>query len=183
MDKREIREKIKKLRAVMDPEQIKAFSGVIADKLLSLERVIKAGRIMAFYSYNNEPQMLGFINKCIDMGKSISLPCVIGKGEMIAADYSRDCVLKENVYGIPEPAAPEGYACKPGVIIVPGIAFGLDLGRIGQGGGYYDRFLKGTKAYKIGVCFDFQIVEKIDAGSHDIPMDLVVTEKRIIGEI
>lgn len=167
----------------MDPGQAEAFSGVIKQRLLSLERVKRADRIMAFYSYKNEPQMLGFINECIESGKRISLPCVIGEGKMTAVDYGLDTAMKNNVYGIPEPVVNNNTEReKPDIVIVPGVAFDLDLNRIGSGGGYYDRFLKGTSAYKIGVCFDYQVVEKIDAGSHDVPMDIVVTEERIIGE-
>jgi 5-formyltetrahydrofolate cyclo-ligase len=183
MKKKEIRNEIKALRAVMDPEHVKDFSGVIKTKLLSLQRVVRASSVMAFYSYEKEPKMLEFIHECIDMGKRIALPCVTGEGKMIAVNYSRDTVLKKNVYGIPEPVISENIVRKPDVVIVPGIAFDLKLNRIGFGGGYYDRFLEGTGAYKIGLCFDYQIIETIEPESHDVPMDLIVTEKRIIGEI
>lgn len=182
MDKREIRKKIKALRAVMDTKHVKAFSGVIKDKLLSLERVMMADCIMAFYSCNNEPEMLEFMHECIGMGKRIALPCITGKGKMTAVKYDTGSKLKNNFCGIPEPAVygntePE----RPDVVIVPGIAFDYALNRIGAGGGYYDRFLKTTNAYKIGVCFDYQIVEKIEAENHDVPMDIIVTEERMIG--
>lgn len=184
MEKQYIRQTIKSLRAVMDHQQIIAFSEAIKTKLLSLESVRNADCIMAFYSHKNEPLMMEFIRECIDMGKSIALPCVTGEGEMIAAKYCRDSEMKNNVYGIPEPAFAGEISCeRPDVIIVPGIAFDINLNRIGFGGGYYDRYLAATDAYKIGVCFDFQIVGKIDTDSHDVPMDIIVTEKRVIGEI
>jgi 5-formyltetrahydrofolate cyclo-ligase len=183
MNKSEIREKIKALRAAMDPENVKNFSEDIKERLLSLGRVMKADCIMAFYSYKNEPLMLEFIDECIGMGKRIVLPRVTGEGAMTAAAYSRDSELKKNIYGIPEPVVAGDTAFKPDIIIAPGIAFDLYMNRLGFGGGYYDRFLEKTDAYKIGVCFDYQIIEKIDAGSHDVPMDIIVTEKRIIGEV
>ncbi len=166
----------------MDKKQAEAFSEAINKKLLSLEKVMKADCIMAFYSYKNEPYMIGFMHECMGMGKQIALPRIIGEGKMAAAVYSRDSELKNNAYGIPEPY-PGNIICKPDVVIVPGLAFDLNRNRIGFGKGYYDRFLKGSEAYKIGVCFDYQIVEKIDAGSHDVPVDIVVTEERIIGEL
>jgi 5-formyltetrahydrofolate cyclo-ligase len=183
MKKNEIRQKIKAIRAVMDPEHVKTFSGVIKKKLLSLESVAGAGCIMAFYSYKNEPQMIEFMHECIDMGKRIALPRVTGEGKMIAVEYSPDTEMINNVYGIPEPIIRSNSKHeRPDIVIVPGIAFDLGLNRIGFGGGYYDRFLEGTGAYKIGVCFDYQIIENLESDSHDVPMDIIVTEKRIIGE-
>ena len=61
--------------------------------------------------------------------------------------------------------------------IVPGLAFSLqNMGRIGYGGGYYDRFLaEHPEIYKIGVCYDYQIIANLPQNTWDIPMDCVVT--------
>lgn len=166
----------------MDPWDVTAFSDNIKAKLLSLESVARAGCIMAFYSYRNEPQMLEFMRECIIRGKRIALPCVTGEGKMVAVGYNPDTEMRNNVYGIPEPIIDNKTKLEqPDIVIVPGIAFDVRLNRIGFGGGYYDRFLEGTDAYKIGACFDYQIIEDIDAENHDVPMDIIVTEKRIIG--
>jgi 5-formyltetrahydrofolate cyclo-ligase len=60
------------------------------------------------------------------------------------------------------------------------VAFGADLNRIGYGVGYFDRFLKETNAFKVGICFDMQVVPSIAAEPHDVRMNLIVTEKRVI---
>jgi 5-formyltetrahydrofolate cyclo-ligase len=167
---------------MMDLCDIKAFSKLINDKLISLDRVKDASCIMAYYSYKNEPDLTEFIHTCLDMGKLIALPYIAGEGELIAVRYEYDCVMKSNIYGIPEPVLMnESEEEDPDVIIVPGIAFDNKLNRVGFGGGYYDRYLKDTDAYKIGVCFDYQIVDSIDSVPHDVPMDMIVTEKRILG--
>lgn len=63
------------------------------------------------------------------------------------------------------------------VIIVPMLGFDTRLHRVGYGGGYYDRFLAGQpKAKKIGVCYEIGKVEQIPAESHDIPLDMIITE-------
>jgi len=68
------------------------------------------------------------------------------------------------------------------LIIVPGVAFDLNLNRIGYGKGYYDRFLSkvSKNVPKIALAYDFQVLESISEGENDIKMDMIITEKRII---
>lgn len=70
------------------------------------------------------------------------------------------------------------------IVIVPAVVFDLEKNRIGFGGGYYDTFLKkvrrgNKKAIFIGVCYDFQIVDKIPREEHDIIVDFVVNENQV----
>lgn len=66
------------------------------------------------------------------------------------------------------------------LIIVPLVVFDSDLNRLGFGGGWYDRFLaKQPGALKVGLGYDSQYIEAIDARDHDIPLDMVVTESRV----
>ena len=60
------------------------------------------------------------------------------------------------------------------LIIVPGIAFDKNMNRLGRGKAYYDKLLKDTNAFKAGVCFDFQIIQRVPAESHDVKMDDVI---------
>ena len=71
------------------------------------------------------------------------------------------------------------------VVIVPALAFDSKKNRIGFGGGYYDTFLekvrqKNNKALFIGVCYDFQIIDNIPTEKHDVTLDFVVSENKII---
>lgn len=66
------------------------------------------------------------------------------------------------------------------VAIVPGTLFDMHMTRKGRGGGYYDRFLAITRAIKIGLCFYDSIRDTIERKPHDIPMDMIITEKGII---
>lgn len=182
MEKQELRKRILKARTAMDQNDLCALSALINEKLLSLESIKNAACIMAFYSYKNEPDLKEFMYACMDMGKIVALPYIAGKGEMIAVRYERDSVMKSNVYGIPEPVLMnESEDEEPDVVIVPGIAFDGEFHRIGFGEGYYDRYLASVNAYKIGVCFDYQVVDRIACAPHDVPMDMIVTEKRVIG--
>ena len=71
------------------------------------------------------------------------------------------------------------------VVIVPALAFDSKKNRIGFGGGYYDTFLekvrkKNNKVLFIGVCYDFQIIDSVHTEKHDVTLDFVVSESKII---
>ena len=66
------------------------------------------------------------------------------------------------------------------LIIVPAVALDSNGNRVGRGKGYYDRLLIDSNSIKIGVCYDFQLFDCIDAESHDVPLDIVITPSEII---
>lgn len=68
------------------------------------------------------------------------------------------------------------------LVLVPGVAFGRDGARCGRGGGFYDRFLAALAptVCKIGIGFDFQLVEDVPMEPHDHPMDLIVTDAGVV---
>ena len=75
---------------------------------------------------------------------------------------------------------PDNIGEKIEVVIVPGLAFDLEGYRLGRGGGFYDKFLPLLNCLKIGVAFDFQVVEKLPREDHDAKLDFLVTEKHSI---
>ncbi|EGW21197.1 5-formyltetrahydrofolate cyclo-ligase [Methylobacter tundripaludum] len=96
--------------------------------------------------------------------------------------------LVSGMWGILEPpkqrwgelgkeVAPEQLDC----VMVPGVAFDRNGGRLGNGAGYYDRLLKSVRADAelIGVCFESQLVEQVAMDAHDVAMDIVMTEKTL----
>lgn len=123
------------------------------------------------------------------VGKRIALPRVEqDSGDLLAFeifDLSRD--LSPGYRGIPEPQEKGGQPVKVeelGFIIVPGLVFDHRGYRLGYGKGYYDRFLSrlsGRKIPSAGLAFDFQVVEELPVSPRDFPLDLIITEKRIIG--
>lgn len=72
------------------------------------------------------------------------------------------------------------------IMLVPGLAFDLDGGRLGYGGGYYDRFIRGLdrmsehKAHRVSVAFQFQIVDQVPMETHDIRVDTLITENGMV---
>ena len=159
----------------------------IFKKLSNISEFIHSKNIMFYVATKSEVQTKNMIEKSLAMGKNIFIPimddlsCNLKPSLLI--DFDKE--LKKNSQGILEPKqefqriySPE----KMDLIILPGIAFDLKGNRIGRGKGYYDRFLKGVKPFtiKIALAFEIQIVKKIPLDLNDIPVDKVITEKRII---
>lgn len=111
------------------------------------------------------------------------LPRSLNKnGEMEVYEANLD-EMEFDCFEIPSPAAkniilPQDIDC----IFVPGLAFDTLGNRLGQGGGYYDRFLKSCiNAVKVGVCFSVQISQKVlIIDEHDEKMDFIISEKGVI---
>ena len=113
-------------------------------------------------------------------GRTLCYPRIRGR-ELDFCSVSGPWTLEKSVYGLREPSA-EAVRIKPGgldLVIVPGMAFTRCGGRLGRGGGFYDRFLGGEGgrgAVRLGVCFEWQLLDWIPEEPHDSRMDLVVSE-------
>jgi 5-formyltetrahydrofolate cyclo-ligase len=87
--------------------------------------------------------------------------------------------------GIPEPQVLNDHALvidEVDLIVIPGVAFDYACNRLGYGGGYYDMLLaqRKKKAPIIALAYEEQIVDKIPSESHDIKVDMIITDKKII---
>ena len=181
--KEQLRLEILEKRAKLTPLDVDVRSMVIAMLALNTDEFKNAKTIFTYASYNNEASTNYFIWKARLLGKKICAPKVKG-AEMFPARILGQRSLRPNIFGIPEPGflsfkvAPE----KVDLIIVPGSVFDMTGHRIGSGKGYYDRYLAANKhnAKTMGFAFDFQVIDKIPAEPHDIKVDKIITEKRII---
>jgi 5-formyltetrahydrofolate cyclo-ligase len=181
--KDELRREMLGMRGAMSEQSVQHGSEEITEKLLRLPCIQHAQRIMAYCAVKNEPDMWVFVYALLDMGKRVALPYVAAEG-IIAAEFHRDTKMQHGAYGIPQPVLTPGYTpIEPEVVIVPGVVFDLQRCRIGFGAGYYDRFLCKSCAVKIGVCYENQLVDSIEAEPHDVCMDFVVTEERVLGAV
>ena len=90
--------------------------------------------------------------------------------------------LEPGYMGIMEPVSDEHEVPDGGLMIMPGIAFDNERNRIGYGGGFYDRYLSEhmNDYYKTAICFDYQVVESIQADEFDIKPDKIITDRRVI---
>ncbi len=137
-----------------------------------------AQTILLYWSMEDEVQTHDFVNRWYQQ-KTLLLPCVDGDDLRLRQYTGPECLKEGEQFGIGEPTGPE-YTDLNSVqmIIVPGVAFDRHNNRMGRGRGFYDRLLKSTpNAYKVGVAFNFQMVELVPTEEFDVPMNAVITEK------
>jgi len=139
----------------------------------------KAEHIAFYYGIAPEVETRHFLQKVLKH-KKIYLPRIAPKKSLILChvrSLSRD--LKKGAYNIREPrvSCEERPAYRMDLIVVPGVAFDRKGGRLGRGGGYYDRLLKkARKVIKVGLCFREQIVKKVPMRTHDVRVDKIITD-------
>jgi 5-formyltetrahydrofolate cyclo-ligase len=128
-----------------------------------------------------EPDLMALLGVT---GKTFCFPRVMEERMEFHRCNSAD-LLKEGRFGLLEP---DTERCLPvrakeiDLLLIPGLAFTRSGGRLGRGGGFYDRFL-GTEqsgAVKIGVCFHPQLIESVPLEGHDHEVDFVVTEQEVV---
>ncbi|MEN6325965.1 MAG: 5-formyltetrahydrofolate cyclo-ligase [Syntrophomonas sp.] len=170
-------------RRQLTNQQVKQYSASIIAKLEELEPVRNARSIMAFFPINNEVNLLPFIDRGLEAGKTILLPRVEAEGELLAVELKDWEATRSGQFGIREPVGPGYEPEKIDVVLVPALVFDGHGYRLGYGKGYYDRFLRSLnpKAFKCGVAYEFQVIEDVLPHRQDIPVHWIVTEKSELG--
>jgi len=136
----------------------------------------QANKIMFYASFDNEVYTHDLIKELIFQEKKIFLPYIYF-GEMFFSYVNSFDELRKGRYGILEPKIIRGCsAFGLNMAIVPGIAFDKNNNRIGYGFGYYDKLFKKIKCPKVALAYDFQIIEKIETDSYDIPLDKIISD-------
>lgn len=184
MPKRTLRSQMLTQRRSLSCVSWSASSLLAQTGLLSLDEYGRAECIALYSPSKNEVDTSLLLAEALKAGKMVLYPAVCGN-RMTFHRIKQPDELREGAFGILEPCS-EGVACKIAeidLIVVPGVVFDLSGHRIGYGKGYYDRFLQnsGCTANLVGLCHDFQLTEEpIPADIHDIPMGIIVSDKRII---
>ena len=180
-EKEKIRRRILKLRDGLSSEEREEKSKQIKKKLFALFEFRAAKTVFFYAAKGNEVETKGMIKESLSLGKNVGLPIVKRKEIFFSQTFNYGKLLP-STFGILEPE--EKYPIsldEVNLIIVPGIAFDEMGNRIGFGRGFYDRFLKKIPdVFKIGLAFEIQIVEAIAKDLDDIPVNRIITEKRII---
>ena len=211
---RQRREALERRRR-LTPQERKRAGGQILSALCGLSAYREAGRLLVYASFGDEVPTRELIGRALLEGKEVYCPRVEGKGIMSFYRIRKPEELTPGFRSIPEPPAEEARRYRPAVqgafrgvlpdrcgrspdlIVMPGTAFARSLGRLGYGGGFYDRFLqtltekKGTETEagapaeirRIAVCFSCQLLERLCQEETDIRPELIVTEEEIIGPL
>ncbi|MBO7441448.1 MAG: DNA primase [Paludibacteraceae bacterium] len=173
--KAELRKLVKTRIKNMTEEEKKKESEDVMMKLENTQQFKSAKTILLFHSLPDEVCTHELIEKYASK-KKILLPVIDGEKWHIR-EYKGD--LKTGEYNIQEPTGVNYYDYGSiDLVVVPGVCFDKDKGRVGRGKGYYDRILNEIKAFKIGICFDCQLLSKVPADEWDVKMDQVMTAKQ-----
>lgn len=173
MDKKTLRAQIKALKKQHAKEQLLEQSEKILAKLEQHPDFLKADKVMLYNALPDEVQTLAFLEKW-HLQKEIILPTVVGD-DIIPVAYEANTEFAVGDFNILEPQN-KPYTGDFDLIVVPGVAFDRYGNRLGRGRGYYDRFLcQHLNVKRIGICFDFQLVDEIPTEPFDIRMDEVIS--------
>lgn len=159
-------------------EHSAAESSALLAALQSESHFANARTLLLYSALPDEVQINPLFDGLIAQGKTILLPRVVSDTDMELRLYTGADSLQPGAFGIMEPTGPlyTDYAAID-VAVIPGMAFDADGHRLGRGKGYYDRFLPLIpRAYKIGLCFPWQLVDDVPADAHDIMMDGVISQ-------
>lgn len=158
-EKGELREKMRaRLRALSSAERARRSQEICA-RVLARPEWVAARSVLLFRSLASEPDVSALATAAHAAGKEVRELPVTPDAELL---------------GVLESSAPD-------VVIVPGLAFTRAGDRLGRGGGFFDWLLAGSgrRAYKLGVCFAFQMLAELPLEPHDVPVDTVIADETL----
>lgn len=185
MDKTISRKKYRLLRDKLSSRQILKKSDEIAACFIEVfyPLIKKPKTVMIYISTQSEVSTSEIIQYLLQKRINVYVPC-IDKGIIIPVLYTKSCSLVKGAFNIEEPKKKTKLprTTNLDLIIAPGIAFDNKGNRIGFGKGFFDKFLAtlDTTSIKLALAFETQLVKKISSAKHDIKMDYIITEKRLI---
>lgn len=192
VDKQNFRSRQAKRRDELPTERRAVWSVAACRHMASFLDHRAVESLMAYIPFRSELDLSALIEWGWARDKDIIIPrCVVADRSMTLHRLRSWDQLASGAYGIKEPNPDLSPALAlnaiPKVIIVPGLAFDLKGGRLGYGGGYYDRFAAACKSDHahdqpmiwIGAAFEEQLVDEVPLEVHDVRMDGIVTEKGV----
>lgn len=179
MNKADIRRAIRARKTLLDETDRALGATAVFDALERSVAFTLAERVLMYHSLPDELSTHRFLDKWGNR-KRFFLPRVNGVNlEILPYDRS---TLRYGSFHIEEPQGSDTVTIDDiDLVVVPAVAYDRRGNRVGRGKGYYDRLLRGCKATKVGVAYDFQLIEDgIDADPHDVAMDIVITQSNYI---
>ena len=175
MDKKELRRQIRERKRAMTEAEIVEKSQALGELFANSALYREAKTIYGYLPYNQEVRTIPMLQKALADGKQVAVPKVYGDDMkfILLTDLER---VDKGYAGIPEPIDDEPVADDPtALVLMPGLAFDPEGHRIGYGGGFYDRFLAAEPNHPtLALCYDFQMLPKLETEEFDIPVDTVL---------
>ena len=179
-EKKQLRKQLSKARATLDIEYKSKYDEWVCAKIWEIveERHLKT--VHCYLPIGTEINITSLIEKLLEAGITVVSPKTLPYRELQNLVLSSMDDVKKGVFGTTYPAHSEEFIGEYDLIIVPGLAFDSSNYRLGYGGGYYDTFLtKNPKAYKLGVFYPFQEINKVPLEMHDVRLDNILVNNTL----
>ena len=176
MELENLRKNIKNKRLNLTKNEVENYSNLIANNLFSLDFMAKKSNFFIYNSIKNEVDTTPIISILKGQKKVISYPIIDGENLIPATPKNDDFEVGEfNVL------VPKNYEIMTDVevAIIPLLLCDKSKNRVGYGKGFYDRFLTGKNIIKIGLAYDFQVVENLIPNDWDVPLDYIITPSKV----
>lgn len=175
MDKQQIRAMIRSKKRAVTPEQIQKASRALTALFLHTPQYRNARSIYGYLPFNQEVDTRALLSQALKDGKRVALPKTYGD-EMRFVWVTDLHAVQKAPLGCPEPVADSPVADDPdALVLLPGLAFDLQGGRMGYGGGFYDRFLAGESHPTVALCYGFQLLPQIPLEEHDLRVTCIIS--------
>lgn len=179
-EKRSLRLKIRATLSAMSPQERCASDQALFKEFLALPQVAAAKTILVYYGVGTEPDTKELLFPLLSAGKQVALPRILPDRKMEARLVGASDIegLIAGQLAIPEPSEDCPLLRREGIdlILVPALCCDRGGYRLGQGGGYYDRYLSGYEGATVAFCRDIVLQERLPREGHDQPVEYVVTE-------
>ena len=176
MNKKEMRAIIRAKKRAMTEGQIVSASARLGEQFRACELYKNAKTIYGYLPYNQEVRTVPMLEQAIRDGKRVAVPKCYDRDMKFIYISDFEAEVAPGYANIPEPIADEPVADdKTALVLMPGLAFDPQGHRIGYGGGFYDKFLSREPEHPtVALCYDFQMLPKLETEEFDIPVDLVL---------
>jgi 5-formyltetrahydrofolate cyclo-ligase len=173
-----LRQSVRAAVGELSPQERVDASHRAVTHLLRTPAVRRSPVVLVYAAHEDELDPWDLIRELLDHGQRPAFPRVVDDRLVIATISDAD-TLQPGYRGIPEPTGPVIDVDLIECAVVPGVAFDLDGGRLGRGGGHYDRLLVDLPAtcLRIGLAYSCQIVPRVPMAPHDQAVDVVVSDR------
>ena len=177
MNKKELRNSVRKQKENFQ-SQFPVWSKLICQQVSLMPLWQSARTVLLYHALPDEPDLQSLLDEALTVGKQVLLPVVVND-DLILKRFKGKESLREGAFHILEPigrAFPQSRYGEIDLALIPGMAFDHEGHRLGRGKGYYDRLLpRIPQAYKLGICFPFQLFDTIPSEPHDMAVDEVLS--------
>ena len=179
--KQAYRKALRRRIAALEEKELEKSNIGIYNNLSRLPELLNAKTVFLYCSAGHEVDTRRIIAFLLERGQTVALPVSLPDGEMYFAQYLPGELREGRFFGILEPGE-NAKRLEPeegGLIVVPALCFDRGGYRMGQGGGYYDRYLSARKLFSVGIGRDCLLCDRVVREEHDAPVDCLVTESKV----